>query len=171
MVTVRYTNDLSGGSATKDRNLYVNSLTLNGVDQFKAAALMTNGDANFAIGTAPPPPAYAASAGSGSDQILLSVSQDAYKGDAQFQVFVDNRQVGGTFTAQASNSLGKSDIFELRGEFATGNHAVRVKFTNDLWDGTPQTDRNLYIDRAVINGTDVQIDTEIKGVGDFNIFF
>ncbi|MGU3331048.1 hypothetical protein ACLBXB_29680, partial [Methylobacterium mesophilicum] len=35
------------------------------------------------------------SIGTGSDQLLLHISQDAYQGDAQYTVSVDGKQIGG----------------------------------------------------------------------------
>ena len=34
--------------------------------------------------------------GTGPDSLVLQVSEDAYKGDAQFTVSVDGKQIGGT---------------------------------------------------------------------------
>lgn len=91
-------------------------------------------------------------AGSGSDSLVLWVSQDYYKGDAQFTVSVDGQQVGGTFTASALHSSGQHDTLTLHGNWGPGAHTVTVNFLNDLWDGTPDTDRNIYVTHAEYNG-------------------
>ncbi len=41
------------------------------------------------------------------------------------------------------------------GNWATGNHTATVTFLNDDWGGTATTDRNLYVDSAIYNGTAV----------------
>ncbi|SFL49006.1 calcium-binding protein, partial [Methylobacterium pseudosasicola] len=41
------------------------------------------------------------SIGTGSDQLVLRISQDAYQGDAQYTVSVDGKQIGGVLTAHA----------------------------------------------------------------------
>ena len=91
--------------------------------------------------------------GSGSDTLVLKVTQDAYQGDAQYAVFVDGKQVGGTLTAKALHSSGQSDTLEIRGDWGAGHHTVDVQLLNDLWDGTPETDRNVYVEGATYNGT------------------
>jgi hypothetical protein len=93
--------------------------------------------------------------GSGSDTLVLKVTQNAYQGDAQYVVYVDGKQVGGTLTAQALRGSGQSDTVEIKGDWATGNHNVSVKFLNDLYHGSPTTDRNLYVESATYNGAAV----------------
>ncbi|MCR0985091.1 carbohydrate-binding domain-containing protein, partial [Roseomonas populi] len=52
VLTVRFLNDASGGSAAADRNLYVDSVVVNGTDIHQQAVLTTNGDAVFHFSTA-----------------------------------------------------------------------------------------------------------------------
>ena len=40
----------------------------------------------------------------------------------------------------------------MKGNFGAGNHTVTVNFLNDAYGGTASADRNLYVDRATING-------------------
>lgn len=93
--------------------------------------------------------------GSGPDTLALSVSEDAYQGDAQFTVSVDGTQVGGTQTATASHAAGQSQIFNVLGTFAPGTHTAAINFLNDAWGGTASTDRNLYVVGAALDGTAV----------------
>ena len=111
------------------------------------------------------PPANPAtlSAGTGSDTLVLKISQDAYQGSAEYTVSVDGKQVGGTFTASASHAAGQSDTLTLKGDWAAGNHAVSVKFLNDAWGGTAATDRNLHIDSATYNGKAVAGAAQVVG--------
>jgi beta-glucanase (GH16 family) len=103
------------------------------------------------------PPANPAtlSAGTGSDTLVLKISQDAYQGPAEYTVSVDGVRIGGTFTASASHAAGQSDTLTLKGDWAAGNHTVQVSFLNDAWGGTAATDRNLYLDGATYNGANL----------------
>ena len=87
--------------------------------------------------------------GAGSDMLALKVSEDAYAGDAQFTVSVDGQQVGGGLTATSLHGSGQSDTVNVLGNWAAGPHTVTVNFLNDAWGGTPDTDRNLYVDSAI----------------------
>ena len=82
---------------------------------------------------------------------MLKISQDAYKGSAEYTVSVDGKQIG-TLTAGASNALGQSDTITVKGDWAAGNHKVTVNFMNDAWGGSSATDRNLYVDGITFNG-------------------
>ena len=104
--------------------------------------------------TAPGKPVPLA-AGTGSDTLLLKISQDAYQGNAQYTVSVDGKQVGGTFTASASHAAKQSDTLTLKGDWAAGAHKVEVKFLNDAYGGSAAADRNLYVDSATYNGKEV----------------
>lgn len=84
--------------------------------------------------------------------LQLKVSEDAWQGDAQFKVFVDNAQVGGIQTATALHKSGASQTVDL-GPVAAGPHTVSVEFVNDAWGGTPATDRNLIVDGGTNDGT------------------
>ena len=95
------------------------------------------------------------SIGSGSDKLVLKISEDAYQGDAQYTVSVDGKQVGGTLTAHASHAAGQSDTVTVSGDWASGDHKVSINFLNDAYSGSASTDRNLYVDGATYNGADV----------------
>jgi hypothetical protein len=95
------------------------------------------------------------SLGSGSDQLLLKISQDAYNGNAQYTISVDGKQIGGIQTAKSLHSAGQSDLISVRGDWGQGDHDVAVKFLNDAWGGTDAKDRNLYVDSATYDGQNV----------------
>jgi hypothetical protein len=103
--------------------------------------------------------------GGGSDTLLLKVSEDAYKGDAQFTVSVDGEQLGGTFTATTLHSPGGSQSLAFKGDFGAGAHTVAVQFLNDAYAGTAATDRNLYVNDIVYNGTDTHLSGSLMGNG------
>ena len=167
--TVTFLNDDWGGTASTDRNLYVDGATYNGTAVPGAAkTLLSAGTQGFSFtdgsaATPQPAPAPApassspvsATVGSGADSLVLKISQDAYRGSAQYTVAVDGRQVGGTLTASALRSSGQSDTVTVKGDWATGAHTATVTFLNDDWGGTAATDRNLYVDSATYNGAAV----------------
>jgi Ca2+-binding RTX toxin-like protein len=93
--------------------------------------------------------------GTGSDTLTLKITQDAYQGDAQYAVFVDGKQIGGTFTAKALKGSGQSDTLEIKGDWGVGNHTATVKLLNDAWGGSAALDRNLYVEGATYNGAAV----------------
>ena len=160
-VTVNFLNDAWAGTAATDRNLYVDGASYNGVAVAGAArTLLSAGPANFGFteaGTAPPPSGGAGttSVGSGSDALVLRITQDAYQGPAQYTVSVDGAQIGGVQTAQALRGSGQFDTLTVRGDFAPGSHSATVTFLNDAWGGTAATDRNLYLEGATYNGAAV----------------
>jgi uncharacterized protein YkwD len=102
------------------------------------------------------PPSSAIVLGSGQNTLALSISEDAWKGDAQFTVSVDGKQIGGTQTATASYATGQSQEYDVKGTFGVGTHTATVTFLNDAWGGTSSTDRNLYVTAAKIDGTTIQ---------------
>ncbi len=166
-VEVKFLQDAWGGSAAADRNLHVDGATYNGAAVEGAAqAILTDTTAGaFSFTEAAPPvepeppisyPPVTLSAGSGPDALVLKISQDVYQGDAQYQVFVDGAQVGGTFSASALHARGESDTLTLKGDWAAGAHAVEVRFLNDAWGGSAATDRNLHVDGASFNGAAVE---------------
>ncbi|MCJ2012607.1 glycoside hydrolase family 16 protein, partial [Methylobacterium sp. J-076] len=72
-----------------------------------ATAATTTTVTTAAVAAAATP--FTTSIGTGSDTLVLKLSEDAYKGDAQYTISVDGKQVGGTLTAHASHAAGQSD--------------------------------------------------------------
>ena len=148
-VAVRFVNDAYGGQGL-DRNLYVTGLAYGGVSPARStASLFSDGSATFELtvaGSAPAPVATPTST------LQLSMSEDAYRGDAQFTVYVDGRQLGGIHTATASHAAGQSQAFtftDIAETFAP--HVIAVQFLNDVYGGAAG-DRNLYVDQVQVNG-------------------
>jgi predicted Zn-dependent protease len=101
----------------------------------------------------PSPTPTPMAAPSTTDVIALHLSEDAWMGDAQFIVSVDGQQFGGVQTVTALHGLGQDQTFSLQGAFSVGAHDLAISFINDAWGGTPDTDRNLYVDGVDLNGT------------------
>ncbi len=167
-VSVNFLNDAYATpySPSADRNLYIDGATYNGADvSGSKRALMSAGAQAVTVhdttaapsGSTPTATPISTSIGSGSDTLVLKISQDAYQGDAQYTVSVDGKQIGGTLTAHASHAAGQSDTITVSGDWGPGDHAVSVNFLNDAYATpySPSADRNLYIDGATYNGADV----------------
>ena len=113
----------------------------------------------------PTQPAVGTVVGSGSDTIVLTMSEDAdgpagaVGRDAQFTVNVDGKQIGGLQTVTASHAAGTTQTFTFKGNYAPGQHNVVVTFANN--SGTTGDkgmfndggDRNLYVNSISYDGT------------------
>ena len=142
-VSVNFLNDAWGGTAATDRNLYDNSATFDGKTVLGAPITqLWNGPEGFSF--------------TNGSELDLSVSEDAWKGNAQFTVAVDGVQQGGTYTATTAHSSGGSQTFAFYGNWGTGAHTVSVDFLNDAYGGTAATDRNLYVTGASYNNAAVK---------------
>ncbi|HTI86861.1 MAG TPA: carbohydrate-binding domain-containing protein, partial [Alphaproteobacteria bacterium] len=186
-VAIQFINDAWGGSATTDRNLYVQSITLNG-ESISAptsntgangahpadgsAELAVNGTATYHAtgtttdtsgGTTTPTGSTGGTTTPTPSPLHVMVSEDAYAGDAQFTVSVDGQQVGGTYTATGSHAAGAWQDVAIDGTFAAGPHNVTVNFVNDAWGGSAATDRNLYVQSISLNGETVSAPTSNTG--------
>lgn len=92
--------------------------------------------------------------GSGADTLVLHVSQDFWQASAEYRVFVNGAQVGGTLTASALHKNGEFDTVTIKGNWGT-QVILGVEFTNDGWAFSVDLDRNLYLDGATLNGREV----------------
>ncbi|MBC7801291.1 MAG: right-handed parallel beta-helix repeat-containing protein [Gemmatimonadaceae bacterium] len=184
-VAVAFLNDAYGGTPATDRNLYIDNLSYNGVGVPGATANI-RAVSNFAVPPAagfvtpppvstppvstPPAPPPTVAVGSGPDRLTLRMAEDAWQGDAQFTVKVDGVQIGGVQTVTALRSAGASQVFEIRGTFGPAAHSVAIAFVNDAYAGTPDTDRNLYIESLGYNGANVAgASAGIRAVSTFTV--
>jgi hypothetical protein len=172
-VEVQFLNDLYAGSPSTDRNLYVGGVTFDGQSYAgetafdnatngqpdsdpNAAEMYINGSVIFTgVGgsNVPQPPP-------GDSTIVLHVSEDAFQGDALFNVRVDGAAQPATLTAHASHAAGAVDDITITGNFGpSGPGTVDVQFLNDLYGGSPSTDRNLYVQSIDVNGVHFQGNT------------
>jgi Ca-dependent carbohydrate-binding module xylan-binding/Family of unknown function (DUF6298) len=138
-VAVSFLNDAYGGHRAADRNLFVDSVSLDGQSSPNPPVpLWDTGAAHFRVA--------GSSQGSLPDgSLVLHLSEDAWQGNAQFLVSVDGRQLGGPRSVTALHGSGADQAFALGDDFGAGAHTVAVSFVNDAYGGSPQTDRNLYV--------------------------
>lgn len=147
-IGVRFLNDRWGGTPSTDRNLYVTSVAVNGTDTRRNAALFSSGLKTFDVAADTPAPAPAAD----PNTLVLEMSGDAWLEDARFLVSVDGRYIGGAHAVTASHALGQTQRLAFTGDFGAGPHRVSVRYINDSWGGTPDTDRNLYVHAVELDG-------------------
>ena len=83
-----------------------------------------------------------------SHTLTLLLSEDRYRGDAQFIVKVDGQGVGTRGTVTASHAAGDEQAFTFTGSWGAGPHDVEISFLNDKYGGTPGRDRNLYVENV-----------------------
>ena len=146
-VSVDFLNGAKAGQPSSGVNLYIDSLSYNGIASPGAATVLTNRGV-VKMSTAIQQP----------DIVTLSLAEDAYLGDAQAEIDIDGiKQLTPAITA--SNNAEASQQLTFTGAFGGANvpHTVTVNFLNDSYAG-PGQDRNLYVkqitfDGVAINGT------------------
>jgi hypothetical protein len=183
-VTVTFDNNFIYPGVGGDRNLYVDGVNYDGQtisnsttpiyespffppnstegNVYGNAVYTVNDTTAIPAGASPQPSTTpgAVAVGTGPDNLVLNMAEDAYLGDAQFTVSVDGQQIGGTQTTTAIVEQGQQQEFDVHGNFGPGNHTVSVNFLNDqiggFYPGTQwaidTTDRNLYVMGMSLNG-------------------
>lgn len=138
-VGIQFINDAYGGTSATDRNLYFNAASYDGqASATPPAILYSNGTAHVATTASP---------------LVLQLSEDAYAGDAQFNVAVDGQMLGAAQSVTALHAHGALQDFAFGQAMTAGTHDVAVSFLNDYYGGTAATDRNLYVNAVVVNGS------------------
>jgi hypothetical protein len=146
-VTISFINDAYGGTASTDRNLYVDSIAYNGTTQTgTSTSLLSDGTSTFTVG------GVAATTGP-ADEISVQLSEDAYQGNAKFVLLVDGKAMTTPQDVVAQHSAGAWIDLTFAGTFGTGSHTIGVEFTNAASGGTASTSRDLYVGGINVNGT------------------
>ncbi|WP_027297300.1 carbohydrate-binding domain-containing protein [Roseomonas mucosa] len=125
------------------------------------------------VGTAATATVATDTATTGTNKIVLHVSEDTYQGDAQFVVRVDDKVVSDVLTATASHAAGKTQDITVSGDFGSGTHKVSVTYLNDL-NGGSAGDRNLYVEGITVDGTlysSAKANMTYNYTADFNLNF
>jgi hypothetical protein len=149
-VDVTFINDADGGSSGEDRNLYVNSISENGVSYAgTSATLDRDGSQVLAVGGSTRTEAAPA------DTLTLTLSEDAWKGDAQFALYIDGKAVTTPAVVTALRDANDTQSFTFTGNWGAGSHTIGVGFVNDAYGGSASEDRNLYIQGVAVNGSDI----------------
>src|SRR4051812_45741386 len=66
-----------------------------------------------------------------TDTLVLTMSEDAYQGNALFNVTVDGKTIASNQTVTALHSNNKTQNFTYTGTWGSGIHTVAVTFIND----------------------------------------
>ena len=96
-----------------------------------------------------------ASGATGTSALTLSLSEDAWQGDAQFSVAIDGKTIGAPQTVTALHSAGATQDFTFSQALTAGTHDVAVSFLNDAYGSSMDTDRNLYVNGVSVDSTPV----------------
>jgi hypothetical protein len=84
------------------------------------------------------------------------VAEDAYGADhAGFVLLVDGEQFGDIHTVTARHGIDPYQLVAIDGDFS-GAETIGVQFVNDLYNGSPSEDRNLYVDALILNRVEYQ---------------
>lgn len=114
------------------------------------------GSAQPPVVTPPPPPPKP---GVGHfDTLILMMSEDAYQGDAMFEVKMDGAVLGGGVVSASHAKLAMQQV-AFFGTWGPGLHTLSVRFTNDAFGGAGK-DRNLFLHSAIVNGTPLPVSYE-----------
>ncbi len=124
---------------------------------------------NFQLSNVAGPPASGAAVPSpvasfAANTLVLHLSEDAFAGDAQVTVTIDDRQLGGVHTVTASHADGQPQAFTFTGRFGAGPHTVTVRFLNDAWGGAGH-DRNAYVDAVSYDGRHTALNIALETAG------
>jgi hypothetical protein len=149
-VQISFINDAVGEGAGQDRNLYVDSIAYDGVTYAGTKATMyTNGTDAFSVGPGD------ATAASPADSLTVNLSEDAWKGDAQFVLYIDGKAVTTPQVVTALHEANATQGFSFTGDFGAGTHTIGIGFVNDAHGESANEDRNLYINGVTLNGSNV----------------
>lgn len=97
-------------------------------------------------GVAPPPPPP------GMHTVVIGMAEDPYQGDAQYTIAVDGAAVAsGSITTLQSSGNSQDVAISV----PDGPHTITVSFVADAYGGSPQLDRNLYVNYVKYDGASV----------------
>jgi hypothetical protein len=166
-LAVTFLNDAYGGAAQLDRNLYVTSLSYNGVEsQVDQAALLGNGPVALTVNAAAVP----VSTQVAPDSVSFMLTEDAYLGDARVSLSLDGHLLGSP-TVTFLNSGKVSEVFTYTGNFGGSGvaHVATVDFLNDAYGGSALLDRNVYVQAITFdNAANAIMPTALLGSGAVN---
>jgi beta-glucanase (GH16 family) len=132
------------------RNLYVNSISENGVTYAgTSAAFPRDGSDTFSVGGTTPTETAPA------DSVTFHLSEDAYAGDALFALYIDGKVVTKPEAVTALHEANQTQGFTFTGNFGAGTHTIGIACVNNTYGKSPGEERNVYVDGITLNGSDV----------------
>ena len=143
-VGVEFLNGVAPGSTPNGVNLYVESVSYDGIAAGAAPLEMSS------RGTA-----KLTTAAQAADTLALTLAEDAWQGNAQAQISVDG-VVMGSVPVTAANNASIAQSFSVQGSWggAAVPHTVTVAYLNDAYGG-PGQDRNLYVRTVTVDGKQI----------------
>ena len=148
-VALTLVNALSGAIGVGARTLSLDGAQFNGVAFGKAVTLTANGTTTLSTevvtGVATP--------------VTVSLSEDAWRGDAQALVTIDGKAQDGVQVVTASHALGGTEPMRFLPMLAPGTHTLGVTYLNDA--SGPTGNRNLYVDAVDVAGQHIGAPTAL----------
>ena len=138
-VQVRLTNALAGAGGA-GRTLSLDGAQFNGAPIGQPVTLTANGTTTLFTDTVAATPAA----------VTVSLSEDAWHGDAQALITVDGKVQNGIQTVTAPHASGQTEPMRFLVNLAPGAHTLGVTFLNDV--SGPAGNRNLYVDSVDVAG-------------------
>ena len=162
-VAVSFINDAN--ETAGDRNLYVNSITENGVTYAGTTASMTGDSTDtFAVGGTTP------TAAAPADNLGINLSEDAWNGNADFVLYIDGKAVTTPQVVTALHDANATQGFSLSGDLGAGAHTIGIGFVNDASGASAGEERNLYINGITVNGSDLMSGTHAQDSNGISTF-
>jgi beta-glucanase (GH16 family) len=87
----------------------------------------------------------------GQTEITVRASGDSWKGDAQFQLLVDDVKIGSEATVTVQEGKGWQD-FTFHANMPNADSQIAIEFLNDAYGTNATEDRNLHVDGIYVNG-------------------
>lgn len=155
LVTLEFVNDGYGG-IEKDRNLYIDSLTLDGMVHDAATGSSTAGWSMAHIAPMVVNGSITIDTSRAPDELVLKVAGDHFNGAPRFDLSVNGRMMH-NFEADTVRDDGIWQDIVLRGNFGeTDDARVEVLFHNDNYQDIDM-DRNLAVQSITLNGRNMEV--------------
>lgn len=158
-VALTFVNALSGAPGAGARTLSLDGAHLNGAAFGQPVTLAANGTTTLSTETV---------AGVATP-VTVSLSEDAWHGDAQALVTIDGKPQEGVQVVTASHALHGTEPMRFLPMLAPGTHTLGVTYLNDA--SGPTGDRNLYVDAVDIAGQHIGAATALLTGGTSNYAF
>lgn len=159
---IRFTNDSFDAASGSDRNLIIDKVVVDGVTyQTEHPSTFSDGsysDAGLTPGTLQTEYLHTTgsfSYSSAAAQSTIDVIAAGSTGVEAFQIEVNGDVVGNFSVSQSFETF----RVVVDGVVDTEQDVVRVEFTNDLFVAG-EVDRDLFVDRVIINGTSYESEAE-----------
>ncbi len=125
----------------------------------------TVGQTGTTVLTARPALSLASPVGSGQATLVFSLSEDAWKGDAQACFQLDGKQLGGMQAITASHALGQVQKLSFLVPLTAGPHTASVVFANRMDSAASAAPRHLYVNAVDLGAQHLAILAPVRVTG------